>query len=244
MSASSARVRVPEEAAAATSSARPLESPSIPAARMPQGSLPPSGPVSARVPVSGGDPAQTLRRFFAEKVDDDNRDHARVFIEAAERELAAGNVVAAAAQFRLALTCCDAPEIRMAYEAVDLMAQDRRFDMNKGQAEAAERDGRWADAVGAYTRAHAARPDGRVGERLANAIRRSSGDLRVAAKLAEDAVQQEPTNTVYRVTLGEIYIDAGLVLRAESEAKKAMELAPADPKVQELAAKLAKPRGA
>jgi len=120
------------------------------------------------------------------------------------------------------------------------MAQARRFEISRGQAEAAERDARWSDAVAAYTRAHAASPEGRVGERLANAIRLASGDLRLAAKLAEDAVQQEPMNAAYHATLGEVYLDAGLDLRALSEVKRALELAPADARAQALAAKLAK----
>jgi hypothetical protein len=197
--------------------------PSVPAPRS-------SGVRPVRDGAGGVDPADPLRRFFADKVKNEGRQRARVFAEAGEYELSRGNLIAAQTNFQLAIECCDDPELRLALAAVEGRAQAQRFDLNVTRAESAERDSRWAEAVTCYTKAHAAKPESRVAERLANAIRMEAGDLRQAAKLAEEAVQQEPKNAAYRITLGEVYADAGLALRAEGEAKRAIELAPKDPR--------------
>jgi hypothetical protein len=199
-------------------------------------SAPAAGPENAD--VVGQDAAARAPGLFPERDPNDGRQHARIFVEAAERELASGNVVAAAAQFKLALSCCKAPEIQSAFEAVEAMAIERRFELQKAAGEAAEKDERWADAAAAYGRAHATRTDATVCERLANALRRSAGDLRAAARAAEEAVRQDPTNPRYHVTLAEVYTDAGLELRAQAEVRRALELCPDDTRAQALAAKL------
>ncbi len=215
----------------------------IPVGALREASLPPSSEPSPPQAAADSAPRVSPSRPPPEPGAGAAAEKRSLFVQAAERELANGNVVAAAAQFKLALACGENPEIRRAFEAVERMAAARRFELQKGQGEVAERDGRWADAVTAYTKAHTTLPEGGVGERLANALRLGSGDLRVAAKLAEEAVLQEPMNAGYHVTLGEVYADAKLELRAQGELKKALEIAPSDPRVQALAAKLAKAPG-
>ena len=78
-------------------------------------------------------------------------------------------------------------------------------------------------------------PEPWVAERAANAIRMAGGDLRAAARLAEQAVLAEPGNAAYRVTLGEIYFDAGLHARAAGESARATALAPTDVRAGALA---------
>jgi len=209
-------------------------------------------PVTAPPPVSdsspslppSGDPQHALQRFMAGKVEHDSRERARVFAEAGEYELAKGNVIAAAVQFQFAVNCCDAPELRAVLEAVEVMANERRFEVQLTRAETAERASDWSTAVDGYGRAHGARPDPRVAERLANAIRMAGGDLRRAGKLLEDAIAADPENVGLRVTLAEVYADAGLDLRAQAETTRVLGVAPAHPRAQALAAKLAaKARG-
>jgi tetratricopeptide (TPR) repeat protein len=171
---------------------------------------------------------------------DDALRHARLFVAAAERELSNGNVVAAAAQLKLARSCCDTPEIRKAYEAVEEQAKVRRLELQLAVCTAAEKDSRWADAVEAYSKAYATSASARVAERWANALRLSEGDLRLAAKMAEEAVQAEPQNGSYHATLGEVYADAGLERRAQAEARRALELLPSDPRAQALVSRLQK----
>jgi hypothetical protein len=235
-SATYAPIRVSDDPGAA--SARP----SVGASGISAAARPAAAPAPTRTldGIQGVDPLDGLRRFFSGKVEEDSREHARVFVEAAEYELAKGNVIAAATHFQLALKACNAPEVRMAYEAIEAQAQERRFEMHEAAAQSAERDARWSAAADSYARAYAARPDAKIAERLANAIRQNAGDLREAAKLAEDAVRRDPRNAAYHVTLGEIYADAGLELRAQTASKKAVELAPTDARTVAFVERLAK----
>ena len=57
---------------------------------------------------------------------------------------------------------------------------------------------------------------------------------------AEQAVLAEPHNVVYRVTLAEIYLDAGLMARAAGEAARALALAPTDSRARALSKRVAK----
>ena len=65
-------------------------------------------------------------------------------------------------------------------------------------------------------------------------------DPRAAARLAEQAVLAEPSNAAYRVTLGEVYFDAGLLARAAGESARAIALAPTDVRASALAKLVAK----
>jgi tetratricopeptide (TPR) repeat protein len=168
------------------------------------------------------------------------RQRARVFVDAAEAALAKDDFVAAATHYKLALECCDAPELRAAFEAVDVKARGRRFEIHLKAAELAERDQRWEEAASRYAKAHAALPESRVAERLANALRLQGGDPRRAVRHADEAVQAEPKNAAYRLTLAEVCAAAGLGLRARAEADRALSMAPKDARAKELVAKLAR----
>jgi len=232
---SRARIRIRATTAGMPAVSGPVRVPSDAPERSPM-----SGTQPKRSGVPRADPFDVMRRFFEEKVDQEGRQRARVFAEAGELELAKGNVIAAATQFQLALDCCDTPEVRAAFEAVQGKAQARKVEIHMGRAVAAEQKEQWSDAAAEYAKAHAARQDGRIAERLANAIRLEGGDLRQAARLAEDAVQAEPDNAAFRITLGEVYLDAGLERRAEAEAKRALGLSPKDERAQSLVARLGK----
>jgi uncharacterized protein HemY len=86
-------------------------------------------------------------------------------------------------------------------------------------------------------------PEAWVAERAANAMRLEGTDLRKAAQLAEQAVLAEPQNVAYRVTLGEVYFDAGLFARAAGESARAIALAPNDLRANVLAKQVAKGKG-
>jgi tetratricopeptide (TPR) repeat protein len=187
-----------------------------------------------------------LRQFFHtrnEKVDGAGRQRARVFIDAAEQALEKNDFVAAAAHFKLALDCCESPDVRSAFEAADVKARARKFEVSLKLAEQAEHDQRWEEAALRYAKAHAARAEPRVAERLANALRHQGGDPRRAVKHAEEAVLAEPQNGAFRLTLAEAYADAGHVPRARTEVERVLAMAPKDPRAKALQGKLAKLKG-
>jgi hypothetical protein len=229
----SGRPRAPSGSPAPVSVAERRE---VLAARL--GDARPSAPSAAPV-----DPAVALRQFFDERVERSEkgrRQRARVFVDAAEEALAKDDFVAAATHYKLALECCEAPELRAAFEAVDVKARARRFEIHLKAAEQAERDQRWEEAASRYAKAHAALPEPRVAERLANALRLQGGDARRAVRHAEEAVLAEPTNGAYRLTLAEACAAAGLGLRARAEAERALSMMPKDARAKELLAKLAR----
>jgi curved DNA-binding protein CbpA len=194
----------------------------------------------------GSRPQAALRQFWGkhvEKTEQASRQRAQVFVKAAEEALAKGDPVSAATHYKLALECCDAPDLRAAFDAVDEKARARRFEINVPLAEKAEREQRWEDAVTRYAKAYAARPEGRIAERLSNAIRMQGGDPRRAVKHAEEAVLTAPLNLTYRLTLGEAYADAGMGARARAEAERALGIAPKDPRAKALMARVAKAKG-
>jgi curved DNA-binding protein CbpA len=219
------------------------------AARLaPQGGAAPDSSAGRRPPEAavdlspGGDPQAALRRMFDTKVENAGRKRAKVFVDAAEEALAKDDVITAAAHYKLALECYDAPELRATFEAVDERAREKRFAVNSILGEKAEKDGRWEAAATYYGKAYTARRDGRVAERAAHAIQMQGGDLKRAVKLAEEAVLEAPQNMAFRLTLGEVYAAAGMGERAHSEAERVLSALPKDPRARALLAK-AKGRG-
>jgi len=205
------------------------------------GDVRPKAPAAAPV-----DTGAALRTFFDERagrVDRAGRQRARVFVDAAEEALGKGDFVAAAAHFKLALDCCEAPELRAAFDAADDKARVKRFDVNVKLAEQAEQAERWEEAATRYAKALSARSEPRVAERLANALRHQGGEARRAVKHAEEAVLGEPQNTAFRLTLAETYAEAGHVARARAEVERVLSMTPRDPRAKALAGKLARMKG-
>ncbi len=192
---------------------------------------------------TGRDPSpsgEALKRFFEDKVDEVGRKKARAFVESAQVALARGDAVSAVQQYKLALQCSDAPDIRAALARAEQAAQGALFDINLRHGRAAERDGRWAEAAKRYGRAYEQRRDASLAERIALSLVRAGGDLRLAVKRAEEAVAMEPDNVAFRATLSEAFLEAGLEARARTEAQRAAKSAPTHPRIKELLAKLAK----
>ena len=182
----------------------------------------------------------SLRRFFDEKVDSAGKSRSRVFVEAAEYAAAKGDVVAAAAQYHLAMQCAGTPEIRAAFEAAEAKARTHRMEAHLKQARIAESAGRWAEAANRYAKAYAVNPEADVAERLAHALVQEGGDARRAVKLAEEAVAKHNGKADYHATLAEACLGAGLAVRARAEAQRAITLAPAHERAKSVLDKVGK----
>jgi tetratricopeptide (TPR) repeat protein len=125
--------------------------------------------------------------------------------------------------YRLALTFSPTPEVQAALEKVEAKARPILFETHLKKARTCEEADQWRQAAEHYGKAHAARPAAALAERHANALRRNGSDLHRAAQLGEEAVQKEPKNAEYRLTLAEVYFAAGLYLRAKGELSRALE---------------------
>ena len=194
--------------------------------------VPPSAPAPSRP-----DP---FRRMYATKQRRTIQEHVDVFVRAAREALDRDDVVSAANHYRLAVQCSDDPALRAALDEVDGRARKRVCESSLAGAREAEQAGRWGEAAAKYARAHGARAEAWIAERAANALRLEGRDLRRAAQLAEQAVLAEPHNVGYRVTLGEVYLDAGLFVRAAGEAGRALAIAPDDVRVTAFSKRVAK----
>ena len=89
-----------------------------------------------------------------------------------------------------------------------------------------------------FIRLTEANDDASTAERAANALRVSNGDLRLAATLAEQAVNADEKNLEYRITLGEVHLAAGFVVRAAAEVETALRQAPQNPRARFLDARV------
>lgn len=120
------------------------------------------------------------------------------------------------------------PEVSLAQEVASLIAS----------AMLAERAFDWEAAAVQYECAYGLRADAMTAARAGRAILRASGDLKKAAKLAEDASAKEPRNADYHVLRGMIYREAGLFHCATEACAHALECEPTHPRAKELHAKL------
>ena len=213
--------------------------PAVNASRPPP---PMQGSPSPRPPASDSKlAAESLKRRYDQRVDGARKAQAKKFIERAESDLQKSDVVSAANNYRLALQWTDDPAVAAVYDETNRKARDVMADAYLKQAKYEEGAGKWREAALSYAKAHDGRPDDpEIAQRAAEALRREGRDLHRAARFAELSVQKNPNNALFRVTLGHVYLDAGLVLRARSELEQATRLAPADAKAKELLAQARK----
>ncbi len=206
---------------------------------------PPRPSVPPSVPTPSADEAraatEALKRRYHEGRDNARRTRARQLIETAEQALARDDVLTAANNLRLALGFDDDPALREKYDDVNRRACDLMADTYLKQARYEEQSSKWAAAALSYAKAHEGKPDdATICERTANALRMEGRDLHKAARFAELAVQKSPTTIEFRITLGSVYLDAGLFLRARSELEHAAKLDPSNATVKNLLARARK----
>lgn len=95
---------------------------------------------------------------------------------------------------------------------------------------------RWAEAALSYSKVCNGRPtSAKAHERVAVATLKSSANIRRAVDFARRAVELEPKSAQFRLTLASAYMAAGLERSALGEIERALELAPGDPKIKDLA---------
>jgi tetratricopeptide (TPR) repeat protein len=204
-------------------------------------------PSVAAPPEPFVDPApvseRSLRRIYEAAQQIEAQRHVDMFLRAADEALAAGDAIAAANHYRLALQNREDPYIRAKLDDVDALARTKRHEINLSRAKDAERRERWADAAAFYARAHDAKPSAHLAERAANMMRLSAGDLERATELAEWATRADENNAAGFVTLAELYDAQGESERAASAARRAIDLAPNDARAKALAKRLKGSRG-
>ena len=179
----------------------------------------------------------SIKRQFEDRRDGAKKAQAAKFIEAGAAALAKDDLVTAANHYRLAIKYTDDPAVHATYTDLNQRSRDLLCDAYQKQARYEEQQQKWREAANSYAKALEGRPeDPNIAERAAAMLLREGRDLRKAARFAELSVQKNPNNAAFRVTLANVYLGAGLFLRARSELEQALKLAPADAKVKELLA--------
>ena len=182
-----------------------------------------------------------LRRRYEESRHGAKRSQGKNLIDAADACLAKNDLLGAANNLRLALNYDDSPEVREKYEDINRRARDLLADTYLKQARYEESEGKWGSAAISYAKAHDGRPDdAEICERAAHALRMEGRDLHKAARFAEIAVQKSPASADFRVTLGAVYLDAGLFLRARTELEQAAKIDPSSAAIRDLLARARK----
>jgi curved DNA-binding protein CbpA len=213
-----------------------------------QPAAPPAGS-TPRLPAVSAEQAraatETLRTRYFDSVEQARRTSIQRLVETADAAVAKEDFVTAANQLRLALNHGDDPVLRTRYEELNARARQVLADSYLKQGAYEESQEKWREAGVSYAKAVEARPDDpAIAAKAANALRREGKDLHRAARFAEAAVQKNPASAEFRVTLGQVYLDAGLLKRAVSELEQATRLAPDDAKVKDLLTRARKASGA
>ena len=206
-------------------------------------------PAPAKVPAPSfaktDDAVDALKRRYEEKVTLARGAQARKYAESGLAAKAKGDVVAAANALNVALSFDpENAELKAAHADAQRAADQILADQYLKQAEYEERSERWADAARSWQRVARARTgDARAHDRGAHCLVKADGNLHEAAALGQRAVQLEPKNAHYRLTLANVYLAAGLALNAKRELDAAAQLAPGDPQVTALLKRIAKSGG-
>jgi curved DNA-binding protein CbpA len=136
-----------------------------------------------------------------------------------------GDLITASTRARLAAKL----DPRFATEAEELTrrAHAAMAEAYVKQARFEELEERWVAAAISWNKAHEGKPnDPVIAERAANALRLAKGDLHKAVRLAEMAARMRANDAAFRITLAEVYADAGLLKRARSELDVALRINP------------------
>jgi len=211
-------------------------------ARKLSGSIPPAARASMAPPTSQASQqaaAQELKRRHDAFAADSSRARARRYVDAAAAVLKT-NPAAAANALKLALTMDpENPEIITAHREAARLAAVALADGYLKQADYEGRNGQWLEAAKSYARAAAGMPnDANVMHKAAEALLKSSGDMRQAVEFAKKAVFLAPRRLELRFTLIEVYIATGLPLAAKRELEQAREMSPRDDRIAELSKRL------
>jgi curved DNA-binding protein CbpA len=206
-----------------------------------------SAPPNARTTSSSSMPSVTdamasLRRRYEDRKSMAQSSQARKYIANAEASMKAGDPVAAANAFRVAMTLSPAePGLAQRAKEAQTQADSILAETYTRQASYEEKNDQWADAARSWARVCRARPeDPTAHERAANAIVKAGGDLHEASRLAQRACSLDAESAPFRVTLANVYLAAGLTRNARRELETAAQLAPHDGTIEAMLKRVGK----
>jgi tetratricopeptide (TPR) repeat protein len=193
----------------------------------------PTAPLS---PVPSAREAATadLKRRYEERIHELKAREVQRYITAADEAEAKHDLVSSTNSLRIAASL--APEnqtLAARLQAAEQRAAAGLAESYLEQAHYEEREQRWLEAAASYRRASRGNPSPRVFERTAHCLLVGKGDLREAADFAKRARDAVPEDPFIRLTLGKIYLEAGMKQSALAELERAQQLAPRDDTIKD-----------
>lgn len=192
----------------------------------------PEAPVSTR--ISREAIADDLRRRHEERVAELKARQVERYVAAADEAERAKDLVSATNALRIASTLRpEDPALINRVKELELKAASGLSEGYLEQAAYEERERRFAEAAASYERAARGRPTPKVHERVAFCLLEAGLDLKKAADFAKRARDGAPDDAQIRVTLGRIYLEAGMKQSASSEFERAQQLSPRDDTIKD-----------
>lgn len=200
-----------------------------PAARVSSQPAPAPNPVASREAA-----VDDLKRRYEDRVGELKSRQVQRYVTAAEEAERRKDLVSATNALRIAASL--APEdtaLGARLREIEGRAQVGLADSYLEQAQYEERESRWLDAAASYRRASRAKPTARVLERVAHCLLSGKGDLKEAADFAKRARDAAPDDVNMRLTLGKVYLEAGMKQSALAEFERAQQLSPKDDTIKD-----------
>jgi curved DNA-binding protein CbpA len=197
---------------------------------------PPPPPV-APDPAAPQRTADALRVRHDLAVADARRAQLQRHLDEGKAALVEQQFAAAASAYRIAASLApDDVEVQARFVEVMRLADASLADGYLKQAQYEESQGRWGEAALSYSKVCNGLPGNAAAhDRVAFATLKSSANIRRAVEFARRAVELEPKTPQFRLTLASAYQAAGLEKSALGEIERALELAPGDQKIKDLA---------
>jgi len=173
---------------------------------------------------------EALRRHVAERREAARKAQIKTFVEAAEQAQQHGDPAAAGTSYQLAIQLApDDLDLIQARDRAQASATTILAGSYLQQARYEEGAERWRDAARSYAKAADGMPSNEEAQAKAAAMMlKANIDVRKAADYAKCAIELNPKNAHHHVTLGQIYLAAGMVHNGRRELEQAAQLAPND----------------
>ena len=178
--------------------------------------------------------ADELRRRHEERVAELKARQVERYVTAADEAERAKDLVSATNALRIATTLRpEDPALLNRSKELEMKAASGLSEGYLEQAAYEERERRFAEAAASYERAARGRPAPKIHERVAFCLLEAGLDLKKAADFAKRARDGSPDDAQIRVTLGRIYLEAGMKQSAVSEFERAQQLSPRDDTIKD-----------
>ncbi len=194
-------------------------------------------PERAKEPVDKGQVLRSLASSLrASASHTGGFDRAQRHVLTARRAERDGDLAAAAAELRLAMTLApEREDLRAEYARINGELASSLATSYEEQALYEQRHGKWAAAALSWVKVAEGRPDdARAARNAAEALVEAKGDLHKAKELAQRASDLAPDDVENLRALGRVYIAAGLALNARRVLQRAAVLDPDDEMVENL----------